>query len=297
MVEILNSFFHIMKLKPVILLPLLLACSMAFGQTISTSPGEYYERHTLKEQDPTALSYIREDDVVWEYMIWRTIDLREKFNHFFYFPLERKGAEGHRNFAYTLWDAIVTNEVPIFADDEMKIPIDNDQFVFQYTKADTLVLEIVDDEENYEYRTVLVPKEFNSEEVLQIKLKEIWYINKQTTEQAVRIVGCCLTKELYKEHDGDMDYIGTAELFWIPMLSYQARKLLSTHQPFFVDNLAGQPSWEQVFNTRMFSSYVTRESNRFNRAITDYVTGTDAVWESERIEAMLLEISSDMWEY
>ena len=87
----------------------------------------------------------------------------------------------------------------------MKIPLDNSMFVDQFTKADTIILEIVDDDENYEYKTVLVPKEFNSDEMLQIRLKESWYIDKQVTEQGVRILGLCLTKELFKEHDGDLD--------------------------------------------------------------------------------------------
>ena len=158
-------------------------------------------------------------------------------------------------------------------------------------------LEIVDDDENYEYKTVLVPKEFNSDEMLQIRLKESWYIDKQVTEQGVRILGLCLTKELFKEHDGDLDYIGTAEMFWVPMQSPQVRRLMVRNEATWQQNIADQPSWEYIFINRMFNSYVTRISNRFNRSILDYLTGTEAIWESERIESELLDISQDMWEY
>lgn len=267
------------------------------AQEIRQGLGDYYEHSLIHQEEAIRLPYVRESDVVWEYMIWRTVDLREKFNQYMYFPTERKGLEGRKNLAYVLWDAVVANEIPIYEDDELKIPIDNDAFVFQFTKADTIILEIVDDEENYEYKTVLVPKEFNSEEVLQLKLKEAWYIDKQATEQAVRILGMCMTKELFKEHDGDLDYIGTAELFWIPMQSPQVRRLLARNQAFFEDNIAHLPSWDHIFNVRMFDSFISRETNRFNRSITDYLTGTDAIIESERIESMLLDISLDMWEY
>lgn len=267
------------------------------AQTIESELPHFYKRHTAGEREAFVFPFLRESDVVWEQMVWRTIDFREKFNHFFYFPTERKGVEGRRNFAYVVWDAVVAGEIPIYEDDEMKIPLDNSLFVERFTKADTIILEIVDDDENYEYKTVLVPKEFNSEEMLQIRLKESWYIDKQVTEQGVRILGLCLTKELFKEHDGDLDYIGTAEMFWVPMQSPQVRRLMVRNEATWQQNIADQPSWEYIFINRMFNSYVTRISNRFNRSILDYLTGTEAIWESERIESELLDISQDMWEY
>lgn len=283
------------KLYIAFLASMLSGCLAA--QTVEGGLGNYYEHTLTRELEATPLQYVRENDVVWEHIIWRTIDMREKFNQFFYFPLERNGVEGHKNFAYLIWDAVVANEIPIFADDEMKIPIDNEAFVARFTRADTVILEIVDEEENYEYQTVLVPKEFNSEEMLQVRIKEAWYIDKQNTDQYVRILSLALTKELYKEHNGDIDYIGTVVLFWIPMQSIQVRRLLARNEAFLAENLAHQPSWEYIFSTRMFNSYITKESNRFNRSIVDYLTGTDALWESERIETKLLDISQDIWEY
>ncbi len=267
------------------------------GQTIDDVSGHFYERRNTQESEAITMPYVRGDDVVWEQIVWRTIDLREKFNHYFYYPVERKGIEGRKNFAYVVWDAVVSGEIPIYADDEMKIPLDNSMFVDQFTKPDTIILEIVDDDENYEYKTVLVPKEFNSEEMLQLRIKESWYIDKQVTEQNVCIIGLCLTKELYKEHDGDLDYIGTAELFWIPMLSPSVRRLMARNEATWQQNIADQPSWEFVFINRMFNSFISRISNVYNRTIFDYLTGPEAIWESERIENELLNISQDMWEY
>ncbi len=267
------------------------------AQTIESEDRHFYTRHTAQEREAYVFPFLRESDVVWEQFVWRTIDFREKFNHFFYYPVERKGVEGRKNFAYVIWDAVVSGDIPIYEDDEMKIPLDNSMFVEQFTKADTIILEIVDDDENYEYKTVLVPKEFNSEEMLQIRLKESWYIDKQITEQNVRVLGLCLTKELFKEHDGDLDYIGTAEMFWVPVQSPQVRRLMARNEATWQQNIADQPSWEYIFINRMFNSYITRISNRFNRSILDYLTGTEAIWESERIESELLDISQDMWEY
>lgn len=280
-----------------VVIGLVFAAVALSAQTVESGAGHFYERHLTKEREAIDLPFIRETDVVWESLIWRTIDVREKFNTFFYYPIERNGFDGRRNFAYLIWDAVVADEIPIYADDELKIPLDNYAFVQQFTKADTIILEIVDDDENYEYKTVLVPKEFNSEEMLQLRLKEVWYIGKQNTDMFVRMISLCLTKELYKEHDGDLDYIGTAEMFWIPMQSPLVRRLLTRNEAVFEENSAHQPSWEHIFMSRMFNSYITRESNTYNRSILDYLTGPDAIWESERIETKLLDIWMDMWEY
>lgn len=257
----------------------------------------FYEHSLVHQKEVMPYPHLREIDVVWGTTIWRTIDLRMKYNQFFYFPLEKQGSQGRRNFAYTVWDAVVNNDIPIYEDDEFKIPLDNDEFVFRYTKADTLILEIEDDDENYEYKTVLVPKEFNSEDILQIRLKEAWFVEKQTTRQNVRILGFCLARDLFKEVGMERDFIGTVELFWIPMTSYNVRKLLVTHEAYYADNIAHLPTWDEIFVSRMFDSYITRESNVFNRTISSYLTGLDAILESNRIEDMLLEIGSDMWEY
>jgi hypothetical protein len=46
----------------------------------------------------------------------------------------------------------------------------------------------------------------------------------------------------------------------------------------------------------MFSSYVKKESNVFDRIIADYVSGVDALLESERIKKEMMEIEHDMWD-
>ena len=270
----------------------------AQAQHIKDDPNlEAYYRHELRSQlKSQPLHHVRENDVIWECLIWRTINIREKFNQFFYYPLEREGSHGRKNFAYMIWDAVVANEISIYEDDEFKIPLDNDEYVRRYTKPDTMQLEIIDEEENYEYKTIVVPKEFNAEEILQVRLKECWYQEKQLSDQYVRIISMALTRDIYKEIDGEREYQGTVTLFWIPMLSPRTRDLLARKEAYYEDNISHLPSWEYIFNSRVFTSYITRESNRFNRTIDSYLTGEDALFEAERIENKLLEINVDQWE-
>ena len=58
-----------------------------------------------------------------------------------------------------------------------------------------------------------------------------------------------------------------------------------------------QPSWDYIFVAQRYSAYVTRESNRYLREVSRYLTGIDAILEAEAIEEKVFEIGDDMWEY
>lgn len=297
-----RAYYRIPTPKIIMILGLLLLCyrgADVAAQTIDEIPvgDNIYEKTLRKQILPPPLQHVRESDVIWSSMIWRTIDMREKFNQFFYFPTEKDGVDGRKNIAYTIWDAIVSGEIPIYEDDELKIPLDNDAFLQQYTKIDTVILEIEDDDENYEYQTVLVPREFLSDEIFQIRLKEVWFIDKQADRQLIRYIGMALTQDIYKEYNGELEFTNRITLCWIPMQSFAVRTLLERHEAYYEDNIAHLPSWRQILESRRYDSFINRESNRMNRSISDYLTGIDAILESERIETKLLDISSDMWEY
>ncbi|MBQ4376384.1 MAG: gliding motility protein GldN [Bacteroidales bacterium] len=257
----------------------------------------FYQKQIIHDQLPADIPYLRENDVVWETSIWRTIDLRAKFNQCFYYPIDPQGVHGRKNFAYMLWDAIVNDQIMIFKDDECKIPIDNQFFVKQMTKGDTLQLEIIDEDENYEYKTIVVPHEFSSENILQIHLKEAWYIEKVDSKQNIRYLSLALGMNKFRTVGEQQINLGIVTLFWVPMLSSNVRKLLMQHESYYEDNIAHLPPWMYIFDTRRYESFVTQESNRFNRTIMSYLTGQDALYEAERIENKLLEISQDMWEW
>lgn len=269
------------------------------GQSQEMRPVDFYRHNVINEQRAMPLPYVREDDVLWEHTIWRTIDFREKFNQFFFYPIDRKGVHGRKNFAYTLWDAIMEGRLPLYEDDDLLIPLDAATFIDRLTRPDTLVVEIEDeeDEDMIEYRSVLVPREFESEDVLQLRLKEAWYLDKQTTGQYVRILALGLTQDYYKDVDGDREFMGTVTLFWIPMMSTTVRNLLMQREVYYIPNLTRLPTWERIFTERYFDSFIYRETNVYNRTIASYLTGTEAILESERIEEFLLEISEDQWEW
>ncbi len=260
--------------------------------------GDLYDKTLLQNRKPLNREPVRESDVVWQTTIWRTIDFREKFNQFFYFPYEKEGVEGRKNFVYTIWDAVINNEISVFEDDEFKIPIDNEIIKKRYTIIDTLWIEISDDEDNYEYKAVIVPKEFSSENIYRLKVKEIWYVDKELTAQSVQIIGMAFEKDdIRVDSEGDLELRGSVTLFWIPLMSENVKKLLANTYSYREYSVSNLPSWEHIFYERYFNSYIIRESNQYNRNIQDYYTGEKALKEAERIENQIFEMELDLWDY
>lgn len=244
---------------------------------------------------------LRESDVVWSTMIWKTIDANELFNQFFYFPLDNPDKSGKKSLAYTLWDAMAEGLITVYEDDALTIPVDAELFIRRYTKPDTILLEIgYSEDDNEEYQTIIRPHEFDGAEIYQYSLREVWFIGKQESRQESRRLALApLKKSYHKFANTDEEiYLGLLPLFWVPMQPHTVRKLLARSTAYtHPSNLAGQPSWDWVFVNQYYNAYITRESNRYLRSISQYLTGEDAMLESDRIEDKLFDIESDMWEY
>ena len=254
--------------KKLYILSFLLFWSVTIIAQNDYSVGQFYDQSLTKERKVLSREPVRGDDVIWEAKIWRMIDFRERFNQFFYYPYEKEGIEDRKNLVYTVWDAILNNEITVFEDDEFKIPIDNELIKKRYTKIDTLWLEVEDDEGTVDYQAVIVPKEFSSENIYQLVLKEVWYLDKEISAVSVQILGVAFVmQDLRADEEGEMELRGSVTLFWVPLMSDNVKNLLANSYVYRDYNLANMPSWEEIFYTRYFNSFIIREDNIYNRYI------------------------------
>ena len=285
-----------------IVLLILLAVAPSFlggvrAQYVDPQPEDYYARTMTWDQLPQKMEYVRESDVYWSKVLWGIIDIREKENQYFYFPTQPEGIRGRKNFAYVLWDAIKDNEIEVFEDDEMKIPLDNEVLVARATRSDTIEMAVYDDYGEAEYQTVTIPRQFSSEDIYQYATKQVVYMDRARSGMKMWRLGIAPVEEKYKLIDGEMEYLGTKTLFWVPMNSYAVRVLFAKKEAYCRENLVHMPNWEYAFHRNMFTWFITREDNVYNRAISDYLTGEDALLEAQRIEMEIMNIALDMWEY
>lgn len=262
----------------------------------------FYAKTLSKGKEAIPYQHLRESDVVWETCIWRTIDMREKFNQFFYFPKGEDSInnnQGRINLAYLIYRSAANGEFEIFDDDELKIPVDWETMYKKLNKADSTTTDPVYDDYGEmidEGHDTIKYKSFTSDDYYKIHLKEYWYIDKQDTRMKVRIISLALVDENCKEVDGEMECNPTTR-FWIPMNDMRVRNIFARTDAYDIYNNNAERSYDEVFITRYFDSYVTRETNVFNREIHDYLTGEDAQLEAESIEERIFNIESDMWEY
>lgn len=268
---------------------------------IEPTADDFYISTLEHQQRPMPFPHLRESDVVWSTMLWKTIDLNELFNQFIYYPIENPDPSGKKSLAYVIWDAVAAGEIPIYEDDELTIPIDNIQFVARYTKPDTILLEIgYDDDDNELYQTIIRPHEFDGAEIYQYSLREAWFIGRQDTRMDSRRLAVAPLKQSYHKFANTEEeiYLGRLPLFWVPMQNPSVRRLLARYTAYTNDNnLVGQPSWDWIFLSQRYHAFITRESNIYSRAINHYLTGEDALEQADLIEDKLYDIENDIWDY
>ncbi len=259
---------------------------------------DFYQKKLNSGKQAMPHAFVRESDVVWETIIWRSIDFREKFNQFFFYPIETdRNTQGRISLVNLLLAALENGEIEVFEDDDLKIPKDYEKIYNELNRE-----RIVQIYEYDEYDEVVgshdttIHEEFNPEDVLSARLKESWYIDKQDTRQKVRIVGLALYRNDCRERAEGRECESVA-MFWVPMNDMRVRNVLVKHSAYDERNISLDRTYDDIFLTRYFDSFVIREDNVQNRSISSYLTGTDGILESQRIEDMIFNIESDMWEY
>lgn len=275
-----------MKLLTSVLFAFTLIITGLNAQTVnSQQPRDAaYDKPTIAERQIVPYDHIREADVFWSKRIWRVVDTREKMNLSFKYPKEylvdilRKNA----------MEGVITVYDPI--DDEFTKPNTPDEVAkLGVGEADTIrVIDPVTLEEKIE----ITKPEFDANKVTKFRIKEDWIFDEETSTMVVRILGIA---PIMEEYNSDGSYRGDKVLFW----AYypELRPVLAKYRVFNNQNDAVTISWEDLFEMRYFSSYIYKESNVHDRRVQDYVTGVDALLESDNIKNKIFTFEHDLWSY
>ena len=286
------------------------------GSGVSTQSGVldgvYIQEH-IPTKRVVQYAHLREADVMWGKRVWRTLDMREKMNHKLYYPLEKLS---DRLCLYDIikYGALEEGSLTIYSlngldlDDKFRFPVRpsngnvNDpeyrkrlEGFFGYAEErDSIDNDgnvAIDDDGNDIKIEEITP--YEAREIIQYKIKEDWFFDKQRSVLDVRIIG--LAPVVYSKNPLTQEIDGLKSLFWLyfPECRY-------VFQNFFVynpENDAQRMSFDDLFWKREFSSYIYKESNVFDRSVSPNYEGLDALLESEKIRNEIFLFEHDLWHF
>jgi gliding motility associated protien GldN len=267
---------------------------------------EVYDKEHIPKKDPIPYPFVREADVMWEKVIWRMINLREKMNHPYYFPTKPIG--DRKSLTSLLLEAL-EHPVPghaVFAykpllNYEFEQPL-NIEDIYKTLDVDSIYEPVMDSITGVTLMK-LTGVDIRLSDVTRLLVKEKWFFDRKYSTLQVRIIGICpmrvfpmtITDQTtgISVPTGD---INQQPLFWV--YYPEVRFYLARQETFNPNNDAQPISFDDMFNQRLFSSYIYKESNVFNdRPINSYAKGMDAMFESDRVKQSIFEYEHDLWEY
>ncbi|MBA3899504.1 MAG: gliding motility protein GldN [Bacteroidetes bacterium] len=239
---------------------------------------------------PVPYPSLRESDIMWSKRIWRRIDLREKINHPLYFPIEET-----TNYA-ALFDvikqAISENIINAYdaSYDDFRKQLTIEEVMQSLGQSSTTSVENPDNPG--EYFDITDTSWVEARDIVAYEIKEEVFFDRQRSIIEYRIIGIAPIK-ISRDEEGNER--GLSLLFWLYFpdcrLVFKNTKAFNTHNP--KESL----SYDDVFHKRRFNSFIVKESNVFDREISDYSAGLDALLESERIKEGIRELEMDLWHY
>ena len=281
-------------------IPILAALLLVIGfasdgkaQTQNVLDGAYVKEHNATKR-VIPYPHLREADVMYAKRVWQRIDLRQKMNHPFYYPIDE--IEDRKSLFDVIKHALlVEGSLTAYSLGELG---DDDEFHWPMgpTDIDSLlrpvIIQYTEDPDTGDRIAVEVQDEVRSEDVTMYEIKEDWIFDKQRSQRYVRIIGVC---PMVEDYDDDGEKRGYKRLFW---LYYpECRYVFNNADVYNWQDDSQRRTFEQLFEMRMFSSYVVKETNVYDRPISAYAKNIDALLESERIKTELFEIEHDLWHY
>ncbi|MCL2414664.1 MAG: gliding motility protein GldN [Bacteroidales bacterium] len=270
----------------------LFAAERVQAQAIGMEPpsDRFYIRENHIGREPRPFVWVREADIYIRHRLWRMIDFRQPFNQFFYFPVNP--TRDRISFMSMVMQGFESGELRAFdpITDDFTRPLTFEEFMAQHTHVETRYVDDLDNPGQMILRSDTTA--FRTGDVMMLRLKEDWFIDRQRSVRDNRIIGLAPVVRRYHAESGD--FMGIQTLFWLHYA--ESRPVFVNTDAFNRHNSAARLSYDDVFAwQRFFHSFITKIDNPQGRELTEFLSGRQLLEESRRIEIELLNIEEDLW--
>lgn len=263
----------------------------------SMRPDAAFDKSFINERTPLPYEHLRWDDALFAEKVWREIDLREKMNMPFRYKTEDDN--GDQRFISILLKAVRSGEITAFDpnDDRFTTPMDSlgVKGITAGGESDTVAVRDVNDPSKIvSYR--VTQASFDPDAVMKLRIKEEWVFDREASRMFVRIIGIAPLKTVYLPNGQER---GSSVMFWVyyPDL----RPILAKYEVYNPKNMGtGRMTWEELFEARMFSSYIVKSTldNPGNRTIKQAIKDPIlALLEGDNIKDRIFNYEQDLWSY
>jgi gliding motility associated protien GldN len=255
-----------------------------------------FDKGFVNDRTPLPYEHLRWDDALYTEKVWRELDLREKMNQTFRYQADDDN--GSQMFINILLKAVNNGEVMAFnsTDDRFTTPMAASEItMLTQGTADTSEVRDVDDPNKIkEY--VVTRAAFDAKSVTKIRIKEEWVFDREASRMFCRIIGIAPLKTQFNPNGTER---GSTVMFWVyyPDL----RPILAKYEVYNPKNMGyGRMTWEELFEARMFSSYIVKSTldNSSNKTIRQVIKDPIlALLEGDNIKERIFNYEQDLWSY
>ena len=248
-----------------------------------------------EEDKPLPYGYLSDRDVLWSKVVWEYVDLNQKINLPYYYPIDTVNTSNTRRSLFdTLMKGIRKGDIKeVYQDSYFTTKIGLEDV----KKMTYMEREIDGGPEQGGY---IDPYSIQSQDIKGYTIKGIWYFDKRQGELKYRMLAIA-------PMGPDVQVMGVAEiddqdsvyeLFWV--FFPDARDVLHKSKVFNPKNSAHPISYDNLLNARRFNSTILKEENLYgDRKISDYIRGNSLfqLLEADRIKEGIRNREMDMWNY